>query len=249
MNSRRPDFIPSDAARSGLCPGGVLMAAALSGMLLSGCVTRKYVEVRNNGYQPASLVEKFKPNPPPSERTELALRSNDLERLGTDSEEAIAGLVAVYEQEPTLETAYALAELNHAAGRRLAMLKPKKSVEYHVTSLDALAPTSPLIPVLAETLNSGQVRYHNIYAVQKKQYSDGFEGDGLVEVSSARRDDFDSQIMIEATHTTAHRHPLAILELRRILLEHLDAVDSPSSIQLLKHQPPSADAPFASSAL
>lgn len=639
------------------------MVAALSGMLLSGCVTRKYVEVRNNWYQPASLVEKFKPNPPPSERTELTLRSNDLERLGTDSEEAIAGLAAVYEQEPTLETAYALAELNHAAGRRLAMLNPKKSVEYHVsglgyayrylfdaqfdgqrnafdpqfrgicdlynqsleaslrtaqkynllkpgssvevntcqgiteftcrtvgfnwdpgefaefkfvsdyrllglpnrhrthglgvpliairkdgsesadrehfyprglsfpvtaflrwqrgsehtnadgekitrcvlelhdpvatseimvegratplesdistplayflnnpslqkldyygffrpdkaeqisglymlqpyqpgkipvlmvhgllsspmtwmealndlrsmpeirdryqfwfylyptggsfwesaadlreelaetrnifdpdhqqreleqmvvvghsmggliarltsldsgdrfwnivsdtpfdevdaapevkrqlgrayffkpvpevrrvvtiasphrgsgeenpfyrnllrglvtlperatspgrdlldggkrifrnngrtvpvTSLDALAPTSPLIPVLAETPNSRQVRYHNIYAVQKKQYSDGFEGDGIVEISSARRDDFDSQIMIEATHTTAHRHPLAILELRRILLEHLDSIDSPHSIQLLKHQAAAEDVPLASS--
>ncbi|NQV22819.1 MAG: alpha/beta hydrolase [Rhodopirellula sp.] len=104
------------------------------------------------------------------------------------------------------------------------------------TSLDALAPTSPLIPVLAETPNSRRVAYHNIFAVQPRQYSDGYEGDGIVTIASARRDDFDSQISIEATHTTAHRHPLAILELRRILLEHLATVDSPNGIQLLQHQ-------------
>ena len=107
-----------------------------------------------------------------------------------------------------------------------------------ITSLDALAPTSPLIPVLAETPNSQRVVYHNIYAVQPKKYSEGFEGDGIVEIASARRDDFDSQIMVEATHTTAHRHPLTILELRRILLEHLATIDNPNSIQLLQHESP-----------
>ena len=652
MNFRRPASISPKATGLHDFRIRVALCCALMVLSLSGCVTRKYVEVRNNWYKPASLVEKFKPTPPPSERTELTLRSNDLERLGTDSEEAIAGLVAVYEKEPTLETAYALAELNHAAGRKLAMLNPEKSVEHHVsglgyayrylfdtqldgqrnsfdpqfrgicdlynhsleaslrtaqkyrllkpgssvevntcqgkteftcrtvgfkwdpgefsefkfvsdyrlvglpnrhrthglgvpliairkdgsestereqfyprglsfpvtaflrwdrdashtnsngekitkcvlelhdpvatneiivegkptplesdistplayflnnptlqkldyygffrpdkaeqisglymlqpyqpdkipvlmvhgllsspmtwmealndlrsmpeirdryqfwfylyptggsfwesaadlreelaetrnifdpnhqqsefdqmivvghsmggliarltslesgdrfwntvsdtpfeevaaspevkrqlgrayffdpipevrrvvtiasphrgsgeenpfyrnllrgvvtlperstrvgrelldgekrvfrnggqavpiTSLDALAPTSPLIPVLAEAPNSRRVTYHNIYAVQRKQYSEGFEGDGIVEIASAKRDDFDSQVMIEATHTTAHRHPLAILELRRILQEHLATVDSPNSIQLLRHE-------------
>ncbi|MGZ0174707.1 MAG: hypothetical protein ACKVHE_34845 [Planctomycetales bacterium] len=54
-------------------------------------------------------------------------------------------------------------------------------------------------------------------------------------VASARRDDFDSQISIEDTHTTVHRHPLAILKLRRVLLEHLETVDRPNSIQLLRY--------------
>jgi pimeloyl-ACP methyl ester carboxylesterase len=90
-----------------------------------------------------------------------------------------------------------------------------------ITSLDALAPTSPLIPVLAESPNSRRVSYHNIFAVQPQEDALGYDGDGVVEIASARRDDFDSQLQIEATHTTAHRHPLAILELRRILIEHL----------------------------
>ncbi|MDA0589883.1 MAG: hypothetical protein O3C17_17920, partial [Planctomycetota bacterium] len=105
-----------------------------------------------------------------------------------------------------------------------------------VTSLDALAPTSPLIPVLAETPNSRRVAYHNIFAVQPQKDALGYDGDGLVEIASAKRDDFDSQVMIEATHTTAHRHPLAILELRRILLEHLEQTDKPHKIQLLQHE-------------
>jgi pimeloyl-ACP methyl ester carboxylesterase len=113
----------------------VVSLCALTAFSASGCVSRKYVEVRDNWYQPSSLVEKFKPTPPPSERTRLTLRSNDLERLGIESENAIAGLVEVYEKEPSLETAYAIAELNHAAGRKLAMMNPEKSVEHHVSGL------------------------------------------------------------------------------------------------------------------
>ena len=106
-----------------------------------------------------------------------------------------------------------------------------------VTSLDALAPTSPLIPVLAETPNSRRVVYHNIFAVQPQKDALGFDGDGVVEIASAKRDDFDSQMMIEATHTTAHRHPLAILELQRILKEHLRQIENPNGIQLIRNQP------------
>jgi hypothetical protein len=32
-----------------------------------------------------------------------------------------------------------------------------------------------------------------------------------------------SEITVNADHTTVHRHPRAILEVRRILLEHLSA--------------------------
>lgn len=113
----------------------MLLLCALFVLPSSGCVSKKYVTVRDNWYKPKSLVEKFKPTPPPSERTKLKLRSNDLERLGVESEDAIAGLVEVYENEPSLETAYAIAELNHSVGRKLAMINPEKSVEHHVSGL------------------------------------------------------------------------------------------------------------------
>lgn len=135
MTSRRSCFITCLHGASRSLRTSVLSLCALFVLLINGCVSRKYVEVRDNWYQPASLVEKFKPTPPPSERTELILRSNDLERLDAESEDAIAGLVAVYEREPSLETAYAIAELNHAAGRKLSMIDPEKSVEHHVSGL------------------------------------------------------------------------------------------------------------------
>ena len=113
----------------------MVLLCALFVLPSSGCVSKKYVTVRDNWYKPKSLVEKFKPTPPPSERTKLKLRSNDLERLGVESEDAIAGLVEVYENEPSLETAYAIAELNHSVGRKLTMINPEKSVEHHVSGL------------------------------------------------------------------------------------------------------------------
>ena len=105
-----------------------------------------------------------------------------------------------------------------------------------VTSLDALAPTSPLIPVLAESPNSRRVFYHNIFAVQPQKDRLGYDGDGVVEIESAKREDFDSQLMIEATHTTAHRHPLTILELQRILKEHLEQIENSHGVQLTRRE-------------
>ena len=40
---------------------------------ICGC-SHKYVEVRDTWYLPASLEERFAPNPPLSERTQLVLR-------------------------------------------------------------------------------------------------------------------------------------------------------------------------------
>ena len=34
-------------------------------------------------------------------------------------------------------------------------------------------------------------------------------------------DDVASELIVPADHTTVHAHPLAVLEVRRILLEHL----------------------------
>ena len=99
-----------------------------------------------------------------------------------------------------------------------------------ITSLDALAPNSEILQVLAEAPNASGVRYHNVVGITAP---DGLssaagreEGDGLVSFASAHRDDVQSEIIVQATHTEAHRHPLTILELRRILLEHLRENDA-----------------------
>ena len=43
---------------------------------------------------------------------------------------------------------------------------------------------------------------------------------------SARIDGVASELVVPADHTTVHCHPLAVLEVRRILLEHLDVLRS-----------------------
>jgi hypothetical protein len=45
--------------------------------------------------------------------------------------------------------------------------------------------------------------------------------DGVVPYSSAHISGVESELVVEADHSNVHRHPLAVLEVRRILLEHL----------------------------
>src|SRR5690606_6837393 len=47
------------------------------------------------------------------------------------------------------------------------------------------------------------------------------EGDGVVSLESAKLENVESQIVVPADHVAVHRHPQSILEVRRILLEHV----------------------------
>ncbi len=71
------------------------------------------------------------------------------------------------------------------------------------------------------------VHYHNIIGVVPEEglfnrFSQG--SDGVVELESAHMDDVDSEIIVESSHQDIHRKPRAILEVRRILVEHLDTL-------------------------
>jgi hypothetical protein len=79
------------------------------------------------------------------------------------------------------------------------------------------------------------VRYHNIVGkVDRKgltgaivrSINDG-DSDGIVAVSSAHLDNVDSEIVVNADHSKVHAHPLTVLEVRRILLEHLGQLPGP----------------------
>jgi len=50
------------------------------------------------------------------------------------------------------------------------------------------------------------------------------DGDGVVSVSSAQANDVVSEIIVDADHDSIHRHPQTILEVRRVLIEHLDTL-------------------------
>jgi pimeloyl-ACP methyl ester carboxylesterase len=92
------------------------------------------------------------------------------------------------------------------------------------TSIDSLSPDSPVFPVLLGSRHLPSVRYHNIVGVVPKQWwlsKIVTEGDGVVSRTSAHVDDAVSEVVVPANHTTVHMQPAAVLEVRRILREHL----------------------------
>ncbi len=91
------------------------------------------------------------------------------------------------------------------------------------TSIDSLAPESPVLPTMLRVPRSPRTTYHNIVGLIPKE---GIVGriaagsDGIVEFESAHLDDVASEISVPADHVKVHQHSRSILEVRRILLEH-----------------------------
>lgn len=95
------------------------------------------------------------------------------------------------------------------------------------TSIDSLAPDSPLLPALLDADPGSWVGYHNIVGRIPPKGIQGYfagDGDGVVNFDSARLDEIanlQSQIIVAADHVNIHRHPQSILEVRRILMEQV----------------------------
>ena len=91
------------------------------------------------------------------------------------------------------------------------------------TSIDSLAPDSPVLPTMLRAPKSPRTSYHNIVGLIPRV---GIVGrlaagsDGIVEFESAHLDDVASEISVPADHLTVHQHSRSILEVRRILVEH-----------------------------
>jgi pimeloyl-ACP methyl ester carboxylesterase len=87
------------------------------------------------------------------------------------------------------------------------------------TSVDNLAPDSPVIQATARLKIAPGVVSHtimgNLYDVDPKLGSDG-----IVPYASSHLDEAESEYVVKSGHN-CHTHPLAVLEVRRILLEHL----------------------------
>jgi hypothetical protein len=92
------------------------------------------------------------------------------------------------------------------------------------TSIDSLAPDSPIFPAMQSAQRAPWVRYHNIVGrVSKESWLSTISGesDGVVAVASARVPYAASETFAPADHSNVHSHPLAVLEVERILREHL----------------------------
>ena len=94
-------------------------------------------------------------------------------------------------------------------------------------SIESLAPDSPVFPVMLTAPAAPGVTYHNIVGVASDKGVVGkgsADGDGIVSFASAHLDNVSSEQVVDADHLNVHRHPRSILEVRRILLEHLHGV-------------------------
>lgn len=101
------------------------------------------------------------------------------------------------------------------------------------TSIDSLSPKSPVLPAMLQAPRPRNVHYNNIVGVVPEDTWLGWltswshkPGDGVVSYESAHRADFESELIIPADHMAVHAQPRSILEVRRILLEHLSEARS-----------------------
>ncbi len=110
------------------------------------------------------------------------------------------------------------------------------------TSIDSLSPSSPIFPAMIAGQRPPWMKYHSIVGVVPSQewWLNALikEGDGVVSKESAHSDHAVSEIVVPADHSTIIMHPLAVLEVRRILLEHLAELrDDPSITRIASRLP------------
>ncbi|GAB6165284.1 alpha/beta fold hydrolase [Thermostilla marina] len=109
------------------------------------------------------------------------------------------------------------------------LLKPESLLAI-TDSIESLAPECPVFGVILAGHKAPWVVYHNIIGVLPQDKWIGRiagEGDGVVQYASAHVEDAASELVVPADHVAVHAHPLAILEVRRILLEHLQQTRVP----------------------
>ena len=120
-----------------------------------------------------------------------------------------------------------------SSGKRLARANPTlfrdTSLLTEANAIDSLATDSPIFPVMLRAKTASDVRYHNIIGVlQNPSFltSRTKRGDGVVEYASAQMPNVESELVIDADHTSIHMSGKTIFEVRRILLEHLGELDN-----------------------
>ncbi len=100
------------------------------------------------------------------------------------------------------------------------------------TSIDSMAPDNPSLLAIAELPFPENVKAHSIIAISgDEQPPDG--DDGVVSYKSAHIDGVESELVVPYGHS-CQTEPLVIEEVRRILIEHLDALRKKRKVGLSK---------------
>ena len=120
------------------------------------------------------------------------------------------------------------------------------------TGVDSLTPDSPFLPAMLRAPQAPWVEYHNVVGLVEE---DTFlarlagrvagEGDGVVDLASARVENAVSEVIVPAHHTDVHRHPRAVREVQRILRKHAAEFDADRRHWLAAHggRPPRPSGP------
>ena len=125
------------------------------------------------------------------------------------------------------------------AGNRLVKENPNVFRDTELltltTSIDSLTPESPIFPAMLRAARAPWVHYNNIVGVVPEdgffnRFSQG--SDGVVDLASAHMEDAESEIVVESKHQDIHRKPRAILEVRQLLVEHLELLRSENRVAL-----------------
>ncbi|MGD9634862.1 MAG: hypothetical protein AB7U97_16400, partial [Pirellulales bacterium] len=100
------------------------------------------------------------------------------------------------------------------------------------TSIDSLAPDSPILPVLLAAEPGPWISYYNVVGREPDLGWRGWfteDGDGVVSLASARLDNMPQlkeQVVVPSDHVNVHRHPQSILEVRRVLLDQIAELEN-----------------------
>lgn len=89
------------------------------------------------------------------------------------------------------------------------------------TTIDILEPSSSILRALRELRTPCWVTTHSIIGTVHQSLVSGPD-DCVVPASSARLPGVTSELEVPATHTRVHHHPQTVMEVERILLEHLN---------------------------
>ena len=132
-----------------------------------------------------------------------------------------------------------LPAMNLSTGTRLMAENPELFRDGEMltvaNAIDSLAPDSPIFPVMLRAKRSPNVKYHNIIGVLSDPplLAPGGRNDGIVAYDSAKLDDAESELVVDAEHTTIHMTGKTIFEVRRILLQHLKEIDADDRVAVL----------------
>jgi pimeloyl-ACP methyl ester carboxylesterase len=108
-------------------------------------------------------------------------------------------------------------------GQEKLAIDQKKLTKHAPNSLDNLSPSSVFTIATNKIPLADDVPYHTIYGIRKGKPGPG-SSDGIVPYWSSHLDNTVSEVPVPSGHG-AHRHPIAIAEVKRILKMHLESFE------------------------